>query len=24
MPALSNQRIAYFYGDYVPEDQVMI
>ena len=24
MPALSNQRIAYFNGDYVPEDQVVI
>ena len=24
MPALSNQRIAYFNGEYVPEDQVMI
>ena len=24
MPALSNQRIAYFNGNYVPEDQVMI
>ena len=24
MPALSNQRIAYFNGNYVPEDQVMV
>jgi len=24
MPALSNQRIAYFNGEYVPEDQVVI
>ena len=24
MPALSNQRIAYFNGDYLPEDQVVI